>query len=406
MSLLAIARQPIVDAALRVTAYELFFRAPGTRDATSIADSLDLASSRLMLSGFVDGGPEDIVDGKLAFINVTQDVLSSGAAALLPRELVVLEVPYDGASTNLGQIMASVVKDGFRLALDNFAWQESANELLPHCAYAKLNVRSLSREAIRENVERLAKNRHLSIVAACVESREEFEFCRGLGIQEFQGYFMCRPTVVARRDLPGPRLGVMRLLSEIWNSEADKGNLERIIRQDATLTYRLIRVANSPYYNRGSVIRSVKHALSILGLDGTRQWISLLSMSQMDDKPHELLAMSLLRARMCESLGRMVGDRDLEGFFLVGLFSALDALMDQPMADLVERLNLNPIISDALLHHSLPDGGGVRGRALACVLAQEQGKWDEVKFMAASLRDIQACYLEAIRWSRSVGGLI
>ena len=399
MSKLSIARQPILDTSLKTFAYELFFRTPGSRDAGLSPANADLATARVMMSACVDGGADDIVGGKLAFINATSSILNSGTVELLPRDGVVLEL--DVAPEELDDALRAAERlfvAGYRLALDNYQWSPRNERLLDLAKFVKINLRhGVTR--MRQQMGILAE-RELEVIGTRIETQDERNACVDAGIDYVQGYFICRPLIASTRELPGPRLGLLRLLAEIWRSDVSLLDLERIVRQDVTLTYRLLRIANSSYFSRGSRIKSIRQAIALLGIDGARRWVSLLSMSKVEDKPFELLAIAMIRGKMCESLAREAYCVDRESFFLVGLLSVIDAMLDRSMESLLDLLQVSEPLFEGLVHRT-----GIMGAALRCVIAQEQGDWEHAVFDPLPRDVIQDAYLEAIRWTRSMGAL-
>ena len=85
-----------------------------------------------------------------------------------------------------------------------------------------------------------------------------------------------------------------------------------------------------------------------------KKFIALLSLANLgDDKPLELLHMSLVRAKFYDLLAQERGlNSDPPIGFLIGLFSLLDALLDQEMPDVLRQLPLTDEVNDALLGKS------------------------------------------------------
>lgn len=405
MSSFRIARQPILDSALQVQAYELFFRPPGELQSCVDDENATLASSRVLLSSFVDGGGDDVVDGKPAFINVSAEFLQRGIASMLPRESVALELAPapDGAFS--GPVLRELTESGYEVILDQFKLADRNRRFVEICPRVKLDVSDRSEEALASEVEAIfalgrCAGRQVELFASRIESREVFERCKSLGFIGFQGYFLCRPVIVASREIPGPRMGILRTLAQVSRTDVDMRELENIIRQDVTLTYRLLRIANSSFYSRGSSASTIRAALTRLGVTGTREWISLLAMSQIDGKPNELVVIAMIRAKFCEELARRSGRFEPDRSFLVGLLSMVDAIMDQPLERLLELLAVDEELSRALLRQH-----GELGRALRCAMAQERGDFAGAQLPELDRQEVQDAYLAAIRWTREMGAL-
>jgi len=242
-----------------------------------------------------------------------------------------------------------------------------------------------------------------SLLAEKVETHEHFEEAAGLGYQLFQGYFFCRPQIVSRRRLPTAKVSCLRLLQEVQKADVDFDRVETVIKHDVSLSVRLLRYLNSAAFGWRDKVNSIKQALIVLGEAPLRQWTALVLMTALgDDKPPELVATCLVRARFCEQLAPIagLGSREMDLFFL-GLLSALDALVDRPLDDVLAELSVSEEIRSAL------DGADTPvGHVYALVLAFERGNWDAAQSAAATLRvpetRLPDLYRQAVTWAKSV----
>jgi EAL and modified HD-GYP domain-containing signal transduction protein len=123
-------------------------------------------------------------------------------------------------------------------------------------------------------------------------------------------------------------------------------------------------------------------------------WVSVILLLGIMTSHTELMVTAMVRAKMCELLAQALGQGGKDTFFTVGLFSALDALMDSPMKDILKSLPLSDDITAAILSYE-----GMLGEALQCVLAYERGAWDDVHCAALDSTNITDTYLQAIAWT-------
>jgi EAL and modified HD-GYP domain-containing signal transduction protein len=170
--------------------------------------------------------------------------------------------------------------------------------------------------------------------------------------------------------------------------------LETLISQDVGLSYKLLKLVNSGYYSLATTVKSIRQAISLIGLSQLRGWMMLLMMSTVDDKPHELTNIALQRAKMCEMIGKGLGESQAESFFLAGLFSVLDAIMDIPMSQVVSSIPLADDVVNALTKRE-----GKIGLALNTVVAVEQGSWDQVLQCGLQPEMLKNIYFESIKWA-------
>jgi EAL and modified HD-GYP domain-containing signal transduction protein len=109
------------------------------------------------------------------------------------------------------------------------------------------------------------------------------------------------------------------------------------------------------------------------------------------------MIMAMVRAHMCQQLGTALGCRNVDQFFTVGLFSLIDALVDRPMAAIMQELPLADVVKEALLNRA-----GLMGDALNCVQAYERCDWDHASCVNLDEKKIRDAYLSSVEWSRSV----
>jgi EAL and modified HD-GYP domain-containing signal transduction protein len=269
------------------------------------------------------------------------------------------------------------------------------SKLLALVHIVKIDLTTLDRVSLTEIYKRFRLHR-VKLLASNVETLDDLAFCQRLGFDYLQGYFLCKPRIVAGRRLDASRSVVMRSLAQIQDSTADFQSLAKIIAQDVSLSYKLLKLVNSAYYSLSKTITSLEQAVALIGLNQLRAWMTLLLMASVRNKPHELTTLALSRAKTCELLAKTKGERQTDPFFLVGLFSILDALMDLPMPEAIGSLPLSDDIINALLHHR-----GPLGDVLRLALAYERGQWDYVLKTKTGLKPeaIGASYLEAVRWT-------
>jgi EAL and modified HD-GYP domain-containing signal transduction protein len=388
-----LARQPLLDAAHTVVAYELLYRPIGESGAP--IDPV-AATASVITSALSDIGLDAVVDGRTAFLNVTRDFVLGVPALPLPPERVVLELIEDQLIDEaLLTALADLSTSGFRIALDDFRYHPSQEPLLEIASIVKLDVQALDADTLARDAAAL-KGRGLLLVAEKVETIEEQHRCQQLGFDIYQGYYFAKPALLSRRPLPTSQLGT---LYEIVQTDpgADIDALMEIIERDLGLSHRLLRFANSAAVSPASPVRSLRRALTLLGAVRIRRTAMMLSLAGMQDAPHVVLNTALLRARMCEALAQRDPHAAPDRAFTVGLFSLLDALLDRPLAELLGETPFDAAISAAVLKHAGPEGG-----LLAATKAYEQGDFASASVWAepSALAD---AYRAAASWADSFG---
>lgn len=397
---LHIARQPILDERGRVFGYELLYRRDAD-DTTCTADG-NLASARVLTEAVLDFGLETLTNGRMAFFNVTRSLLLSKIETLVPPDDVVIEVLE---SVEIDKDVIEVCRDlharGYRLALDDFVEGSPAEVLLPHVAFVKVDVLSTPADKIETLAARL-KPSGVRLLAEKVESREVFERTRSAGYSLFQGFYFCRPVIQHGAALPSQQLAYLRLLAALSKPDLMTIEVERLVKQDVSLSLRVLRSVNSAAYGIRTEIKSIGQALVLLGIEPIRKWTMVWCLAGLTSGAiPELATLALLRGRACELLGDDLPNTDSSELFLVGLFSLLDVMLSRTMTDALEGLPLSAGASAALLGQP----NTMRG-VLDSVVAYERAEWNEASSLATSCgleaSAVADAYTNALKWAQEV----
>jgi len=387
-----IARQPIIDRNKGLLAYELLYR-DGDACHASFSDG-QYATATVILNSFMEIGIDSIVGDSLSFINVSEDFILDEDFKSMFKKNIVLEILEDVHPS--AEVVAGVklLKNlGYQIALDDFQYTPDYNELLLLADFVKLDVLELGHEGVIRELKFLEKY-DVKLLAEKVEDMSMYNFCSNLGFEYFQGYYFHKPELVSHKNIPANKLVVLNLLKQLSRIDFDFSEMEKSLSQDAVLTYKLIRYVNSAAFSGRKEISSIKDALSLVGVNIIRKWVTLIIMMQLTEgKPQELLISALVRARMCESLSKDM-DIDSDVMFTVGLFSLLDALMDEPISLLLDQLSLSSDIKLALLNYD-----GETGAILKNVILYEQGEWIELAKSGVDNNIYCSSYMESVKWS-------
>jgi len=394
------ARQPIFDARQRVFGYELLFRS-GFENCFSGSDG-DVATSRV-LDSFMLQSLETLWRRERAFINFTSNALLNGLATLLPARTLTVEI-LENVEPDPPTVAACLKlrKLGYQIALDDVTSLEKQKPLLDLADFVKVDFSLTDEKQQREIAHRLGQ-RQVKLIAEKVETGEQFKRATSWGYHYFQGFFFCQPQVISARDIPAFKASYLQLLQAVHRPELDFKEIEQALRHDVALSYRLLRYLNSPLFGFRAEIRSLRQAISLLGEQCIRRWVGLIStMMLASDKPQELLVTSLTRARFCELLSAPLSGRDeVPDFFLMGLFSLIDAMLDRPMEEVLQGIDLAPEIKAGLL-----GGRNLHRQVYEFVLALERADWNRLTECAVSLglqdQFVAGCYLLSIEWANEV----
>lgn len=402
---LFVARQPIFTRRQRVHGYELLFRA----SRENVFPDVDGTKATADVIGSIIGtlGLEALTGGKLAFVNFTRDLLVGDYYTVLPSDRTVVEVLEDIEPDE--EVIAAcrrVKEDGYLLALDDVvAFEERMAPLFDLADIVKVDYLATSPQARKELVERVGP--HTRLLAEKVETRAQFDEAIELGINYFQGNFLSEPAMITGKRVLPFRPHLIEVLQAVSKPDFDFSEIERIIKQDVSLSYRMLRLANSAASGLAQRVDSLGHALVILGQQEVMRAASLLAMADFgEDQPQELAVSSLARASFMESLAQTarLTVRPVD-VFLTGLCSRLDAMLDLPMREVVRRLPLTTEVSDALM-----GAPGELVSMLNLAIAYESAEWDKATSLADQLGipewEVAGRYLHAIEYSDRVFGVL
>lgn len=396
-----LARQPIVDAQHRLFAYELLFRRSLASVSAQITSQLQAGVE--VISNTLCIGPDWLLHGKLAFINLDEATLMSDFVSLLPPHHVVYEILETVPVTPvLIARIQELRQHGYRFALDDFVALEEYRPLLPMVDFVKLDVLEQHPEKTVEIIALLKRSFTGQFIAEKVESHEMFELCRSCGIQYFQGYYFARPENLASRSIQPGQMAVLDLMNKVRTCE-DLADIEEPLRRNAALTLRLLRFANSAHTGLPQQIHTVRQALALIGLNTLYRWLALLLVTARSAPTNALAARTAVtRGRLCELLGQKRLDRQAQDeLFMTGLFSLAEPLLDTPLARLLELLPMPAPVVQALI-----DRNGPYAPYLQLAEASERGDFEQIARFAAALAcspdEVNLAELQALTWAEDL----
>jgi EAL and modified HD-GYP domain-containing signal transduction protein len=391
-----VTRQPILDLRSKVYAYELLFSSgPGT----TVRGDGEIAA-RTMIDNTVLFGLEKLACGLPAFVRCTAETLTGTLVEVLPAAMTVLEIPETmDPSPDLVGTCRNLKAAGYRFALDKFTWKPGIEPLVQEAAYVKVDFSHTHPQERRELLGRLGGAR-ATRVAEKVETQEQFVQAREEGFALAQGFYFCRPVLLESRKVPANRLSQLEILRLLRDESLNLHKLTQLVKRDTSLTYRLLRLVNSPVCAMQQEVRSIQAALLAVGEDTFRRMATVAIASEMNaSQPTELLRMALVRGRFCE-LAATRCRWDCSEQYLLGLLSLLWAMLRTPMKELAPALPLREEIRRAML------GEPIEERSLLEWLEHyELGDWEACDAVASARKldteDLLCSYQEAVAWAEA-----
>lgn len=393
------ARQPILDREKKLFAYELLFR----DSLDNVFPNIDENEATTKLIEGSQLGLDDLTGDKPAFINFTLETLQKRYATMLNKEQVVVEILE---TVQPGKRLLAIVKElkelGYTLALDDYIHNPVWKHFYPYIDIIKIDFLEMEINEIKKVIKDVTPYKNIKFLAEKVETHAQFQTAMDMGFEYFQGYFFSKPEVIQSKNLAPSQITLAELLYETSKSEMDLKKISEVFQRDVNLAYKLLRYTNSAAFKRRAEISTIKQALVVLGLAELKKFLSVLFTAQVaSTKPPELMRLSLTRARFAECVAIKHGQmKDTPMAFLAGMFSLIDGILDQDMADILDKLPLSNEIKDAILKKE-----GLIAEYLALVEHYEQADWEQAKVISEKInidvKTIPDSYHDAVHWANA-----
>ncbi|MBU2569205.1 MAG: HDOD domain-containing protein [Gammaproteobacteria bacterium] len=389
-----IGRQQIFNRKLEIYAYEILFR--GHEFDLAQESQATQATNQIVTDTILELGINQLVESHKAFINFTGQNILEKTPLSLPKERIVIELLEDiKVDLRIINNIKELKQLGYTVALDDFVLTDEWRPLLEYADIIKLDVLQMSEQETLGIIKQL-KHYPIKLLAEKVESHQQYEQLLELGCDYFQGFFLSKPNIVEGRRLGINQTAAIRLLAAINNPNVEFLELTQIISQDVTLSFKLLHYINSAFFAIPRRIESIRHAVSYLGLNEIKRWCNILTFASLSNKPKAILQTTLIRAKMCELLARHLCEEP-EHYFLIGILSSLDSILDLPIDEALGQLPLTADVAIAILEKK-----GLGGEILQFVLGFEQWLPQSIHFKTLTPAMINDAYLESINWANQI----
>ncbi len=400
-----VGRQAILDKNSKIFAYEILYRESVSDDSANIEDSRE-ATAKVLINLFNNVGIETIVGNKKAFINVDESILICLFENLVNPEKIIFEILEN---TLVNEKIVNRVKQlkfsGFKIALDDFLTEKDTSQLIDYADFIKVDVLNTTETQLQEIIK-LAKKNGVKLLAEKVEDEDTYKRFLDLGFEYFQGYFFAKPKIFVNKKLTPYEITLIKIFNELSKNQPNLKKVEDFIKSDIKLSFNLLRFINSAFFSFRKEIVSIRHAISILGIEKLKIWITLILYTNEFDSDIEsspLFDLALIRGKMLEELV-LKKTRDLVyagEAYLVGTLSLIDVILGQKKEDIIKELNLSDEIQDALLLNK-----GFLGELLTALELYEIDDFDGVNYIlntyGFNLTDIFKAEEEAIKYSEKM----
>ncbi len=402
-----VARQPIFTKTKEIFAYELLYRNNLENKYQEING--DIATTDVIVNSFINIGMDELSNGKPCFVNFTGNLLQQRLPTYFqPNEVVVEILETVEINQELINICKELKNKGYQIALDDFVLHKEnpfTYRLLELANIIKVDFRDTSLQ-MRKIIEHVARKYDNRLLAEKIETLEEFHSAVRFGYDYFQGYYFSKPVILSTHDVPEYFQNYFVIINHLAEGEPDLDFITKLIEQDLSLSYKLLKLINSPAFRPKSKISSIRQAVVRLGFNELKKWLYILSlrgtMSGKSEWSREMFNNSLIRAKMCELLALHKNkQKESSSYFLTGLFSLMDVLLGMEMNQILTLMPLQEDICEALKGKS-----NQMKNALDLSIIFERGVWEDIGILCNKLKISEKialkCYYEAFKWANEL----
>ncbi len=378
-----IVRQPIKNSQSEIVGYEILYH--GENQAYGSDEAANDFAAADTVYNFLMQNVERSLKGSVHFMTFTSNLLMRKAPHLFEKEGLVIQIDDSVIIHPLAmKFVQQFAKEGYKIAVNEFRFSPRYMGLMGDIDYIKLNFSNTSEQSLRHIIE-MAHTMNKKCIATDIEDMTTYNKAITMGVDAMEGSYVAQKLATRAHASGYLQSNFFRLMVAVVQDEPDMEEIEDIIAMDATLTYGLLRVANSAYFST-SRVTNIRQALVTLGIAQLKQWIYLLSASnaenEIDPGSEEFLKLSFMRGSFCSELMRYAKDMPISRSeaYLMGMFSTLDYLIAAPMEDILESVPVAEEIKAALLNHE-----GRCGMLYDLAISYERADWKKINQYAEQL---------------------
>jgi EAL and modified HD-GYP domain-containing signal transduction protein len=398
---------PLFDDKMSVCAYSVFAR----KDNFFLNPSL-MAGARFDGAGTVpelevvsNMGVATLSGGKEVFVPVNQFSFFAEISlqCTVPSNKVVLLMDNSIQADETYLKRAKELKEqGYRLAIRKLpisSFEEYKN-IIGLCDYILLDHAKIDISKAKIYFGR--QYPHIKLCAVNVDTKEQYdELVKDGGYDLYEGSFFRMPVKKSETDVSPLKVNYIELLNVVNAPDYDLTDAADVIGKDPALVISLLEIVNRMAFN--SEITSIRHAAAMLGQKELKRWINTAVTKELcADKPSELIRLVMIRAKFAENLASEFElAMQAPELFIMGLFSALDIMLEKTMEDALDMVQVSKNVREALLNNK-----GEFAKVLDFIKRYEDADWTEVSRLLVleniEMNNVYSAYLGALRWYRDL----
>lgn len=378
-----VVRQAIKDIKTdSIVGYELMIQG----DEESLYNSNSDSMAANMMIAFLSENSNRIFNEKRTFMTFTPALLFRNTPMIFDKKKIIIQIEDNIIIHPLASVLINKYKKaGYHFAINDFQFTPKYFSMLEHVEYIKVNASTDNTEQEKRSLANIVEMAHgfsKEVIVTGVNSKEVYECAKEIGADYVEGNYISDTMITKTSKVEYLQGNLYQLIMEITKDDPDTERLETIIGRDASLTYALLKMANSAYFAVHNETASIRQAIVRVGINQLKQWVYLLSLKEGDSASEELLKASFMRANFASSIVKKI-----KGFvitpsdaYLLGMFSTLEYMIDASMEEILEDIPISNEVKKALIFKE-----GDAGKLYELILCYEKADWGETKKRAEEL---------------------
>jgi EAL and modified HD-GYP domain-containing signal transduction protein len=397
---LVLGRRAVHDLNKKTVAYRLLF---DDKPATDAAQD----TTHSVLSLLNEFGISHALEGYDGILEVPLSIALTDVTTLLPGPLIVLELSIDiPIDSEVLARLESLKTLGFRLGYAGLPEAEQQESFLSLLDLIRVDPTVAPLEDVKTVMQQLRRARQAKLLAENVDSETDFEACRHLGFDLFEGKYFSSDALLKQKGSQVDKSALLQIVSQLMG-DANIRKLDQIFQTSPDLSIRLLKLVNSVGLgpSSGMKISSLKQAILRIGQNQLLRWALLLLYSSGDSQPQRLLFKRVMfRGRFMELAAqhpRFSQGHLIEQAYIVGMLSLADMVVDGTLDEVLKQVGL-----DDGLRHAILAQQGTLGKLLGLAQAVEDNQRATMILSARNLglsgRDVSQIQLDAMKWLNSL----
>lgn len=398
---------PLFDDKMTVCAYSVFARKEnlflnpelmaGARfDGAGTVHELEVVSSM---------GVSTLTGGKEVFVPINQFSLFAEISlqCTVPANKVVLLMDNSIQPTEeFVKRVKELKEQGYKMAIRKLPISsfEPYKEIIAKCDYILLDHMKI--DISKAKIYFKKQYPAIKLCAVNVDTQQQYdELIKDGGYDLYEGRFFRMPITTTETEVSPLKVNYIELLNVVNAPDFDLTDAADVIGKDPALVISLLEIVNRMALN--SEITSIRHAAAMLGQKELKRWINTAVTKELcADKPSELIRLVMIRAKFAENIApEFEMAMQAPELFIMGLFSALDRMLEKTMEEALSMVQVSKNVKEALLENK-----GDFAPVLEFIKCYEDADWTEVsRLLVLSKMDmdkIYEAYLGALRWYRDL----